>query len=91
MKSITDLFKNLNPVLKQTSTLLQLVLTYPLTSNEGERSFSALKRLLTSHRSTMGSIRMDDGPLGQDGHSSWLPVSVEKQGHYRHLLFNKKS
>ena len=56
MKSITDLFKNLNPVLKQTSTLLQLVLTYPLTSNEGERSFSALKRLLTSHRSTMGSM-----------------------------------
>ena len=59
MEIIGDLYKNINPILKETKALLKLLPTYPITSNEGKRSFSALKRLLTSHRSTMGKARMD--------------------------------
>ena len=47
-------------MLSETEKLLRLVLTHPITSNEGERSFSTLKRLLSANRSTMSEGRMDD-------------------------------
>ena len=40
--------------------MLQLILTYPITLNEAERSFSQLKRLLTSRRTTMGEQRLNN-------------------------------
>ena len=49
METIGDLYKNINSILKETKALLQLLLTYPITSNRGKRSFIALKRLLKGH------------------------------------------
>ena len=40
--------------------MLQLILTYPITLNEAERSFSQLKCLLTSRRTTMGEQRLNN-------------------------------
>ena len=39
--------------------LLQLMLTFPITSCECERSFSALRRLKTWLRATMGQVRLN--------------------------------
>ena len=39
---------------------MQLVFTFPLTSNEGERSFSLLKRILHYTRFTMTESRLND-------------------------------
>ena len=39
---------------------MQLVLTFPITSNEAERSFSQLKLLLSSGRSTMTDKRWNN-------------------------------
>ena len=43
---------------KETEILLEILLTYTITSNEGERSFSHLKRLLSATRTTMTESRM---------------------------------
>ena len=40
--------------------MLKLILTYPITSNEAERSFSQLKRLFTSLRTTIGEQRLNN-------------------------------
>ena len=58
METIADLYKGLNMVFKETKNLLEIVLTYPITSNKGERSFSSLKLLLSSSRTTMCESRM---------------------------------
>ena len=59
INSIADLYRNFNAgVFSQTKILLELILTYPITSNEGERSFSQLKRLLTSLRTNMTEGRI---------------------------------
>ena len=39
---------------------MQLVFTFPITSNEGERSFSLLKRILHYTRFTMTESRLND-------------------------------
>ena len=39
--------------------LLQIVVTYPITSNDSERSFSQLKRLLSDQRTTMTAERLN--------------------------------
>ena len=48
----------MNVVFSQTKILVELILTYPITSNEGERSSSQLKRLLTSLRTSMTEKRI---------------------------------
>ena len=58
INSIADLYKNLNVIFCQTKILVELILTYPITSNEGVRSFSQLKRLLTSLRTSMKEERI---------------------------------
>ena len=39
---------------------VQIALTFPITSTEAERSFSAMRRLLTWLRSTMGADRLSN-------------------------------
>ena len=59
INNIADLYRNFNDgVFSQTKILVELILTYPITSNEGERSFSQLKRLLTSLRTNMTEGRI---------------------------------
>ena len=58
--NISQLYFSINSVFRDSKLLLQLILTYPITSNEAERSFSQLKRLLTSRRTTMGEQRLNN-------------------------------
>jgi hypothetical protein len=58
LKDLLDLYKSMGSVFKESKKLVQLVLTYPITSNEGERSFSLLKRILTWQRTTMTEERL---------------------------------
>ena len=39
--------------------ILQIVVTYPITSNDSEQSFSQLKRLLSDERTTMTAERLN--------------------------------
>jgi len=57
LKDLLDLYKSMS-VFKESKKLVQLVLTYPITSNDGERSFSLLKRILTWQRTTMTEERL---------------------------------
>ena len=52
IKDLAGLYKVLGPH-KETRKLVQLVLTFPKTSNEKERSFSLLKRILHNTRCTI--------------------------------------
>ena len=45
-------------IFPEISRLIQILLTYPVTSCEGERSFSLLRRLLTWNRSSMTMERL---------------------------------
>ena len=56
----SQFYFSINSVFRDSKLLLQLILTYPITSNEAERSFSQLKRLLTSRRTTMGEQRLNN-------------------------------
>ena len=58
LKDLLDLYKSMGSVFKESKKLVQLVLTYPITSNEGERSFSLLKRILIWQRTTMTEERL---------------------------------
>ena len=53
-------YQKINTVFTQTRLLLKIVLTYPVTSNEAERSFSKLKLLLSDTRTTMSISRIND-------------------------------
>lgn len=56
---LVDIFKNCSRLqFPNISTLLQVALTLPVTSCECERSFSQLKLLITSSRSTMSAMRL---------------------------------
>ena len=58
---------------------MQLVLTFPITSNEGERSFSLLKRILHYTRFTMTESRLNDLALIMTLHPTRLSeLSTEK-------------
>ena len=57
--SLADVYRAMGPVFKATRKLIQLVLTFPITSNEGERSFSLLKRLLHYSRVRMTESRLN--------------------------------
>ena len=79
--------KKLFPSLKK---LLRIVLTYPITSNEAERSFSLLRRLNSSLRSTMTQGRLNslelmcsapvqtDSILDDEVVSMFLPIKNRK-------------
>ena len=58
--SIEMFYSKINSVFTKFKLLLQIVLTYPITSNEAERSFSKLKLLLAPNRSTMSVIRINN-------------------------------
>ena len=60
MDNISKFYFNVNSIFSDSKVLLQLILTYPITSNEAERSFSQLKRLLTSQRMTMTDKRVNN-------------------------------
>ena len=45
-------------IFPEISRLIQILLTYPVTSCEGERSYSLLRRLLTWNRSSMTTERL---------------------------------
>ena len=62
IKYLAGLYKVLGPH-KETRKLVQLVLTFPITSNKGERSFSFLKRILHNTRCTMTESRLNDHTL----------------------------
>ena len=57
---LSDFYKKISPVFTETKKLLQLVLTFPITSNEAERGFSKLKVLLAPLRSTMKEKRLNN-------------------------------
>ena len=59
IKDLAGLYKVLGPY-KETRKLVQLVLTFPITSNEGERSFSLLKSILHYTRCTMTETRLSE-------------------------------
>ena len=59
-ETLSSFFVKISTVFKETKLLLQLVLTFPITSNEAERSFSQLKLLLSSRRSTMTDKRLNN-------------------------------
>ena len=58
--SLSCFYRKINTVFTQTRLLLKIVLTYPVTSNEAERSFSKLKLLLSDTRTTMSISRIND-------------------------------
>ena len=58
--SLTDALKIANPILfPNISVILQLLLTLPVGSCTCERSFSAMRRLKTWQRSSMGETRFN--------------------------------
>ena len=60
MSTLIELFRETHGVFIETNKLIQIILTYPVTSNEGERSFSMLRRLYTWLRASMKADRLDD-------------------------------
>ena len=60
LDNISKFYFKVNSIFSDSKLLQQLILTYPITSNEAERSFSQLKRLLTSQRTTMTDKRVNN-------------------------------
>ena len=58
--TLSTFFVEICTVFKETKLLMQLVLTFPITSNEAERNFSQLKLLLSSSRSTLTDKRLNN-------------------------------
>ena len=58
--NISQFYFCINSVFRDSKLLLQLILTYPITSNEGERSFSQLKDLLTSDHYGRAAAKQPD-------------------------------
>ena len=75
---LSKFYREINPVFSEVKKLLHLVLTYPITSNEAERSFSKLKLLLASTRSAMGEARLNNLALMGTHKSRLTKVSTEK-------------
>ena len=60
LTTLIELFRETQGVFHETNKLVQIILTYPVTSNEGERSFSMLRRLYTGLRTSMNTDRLDN-------------------------------
>ena len=58
LTSLIELFKVTQDTFIVTNKLVQIILTFPITSNEGERSFSVLRRLYSWLRTTMKTDRL---------------------------------
>ena len=56
---LSTFYKKINPVFEEVIKMLHLALTYPITSNEAERSFSKLRLLLSPLRSRMGNQKLN--------------------------------
>ena len=56
---LSTFYKKINLVFEQVIKMLHLALTYPITSNVAERSFSKLKLLLSPLRSRMGNQKLN--------------------------------
>ena len=87
-------YSKINSVFTQFKLLLQIVLTYPITSNEAERSFSKLKLLLAPNRSTISVIRINNLALMGIHRNRLADITteliVEKfKGKRRKAIFNK--
>lgn len=65
----TNMFPNI-------AVLLKTLLTLPVSNAEAERSFSALKRLKTYLRSTVGQERLNG--LALLGVHNYIPIPVER-------------
>ena len=71
LQSLMDLFKDSEGTLITINKLAQIVLTYPVTSNERERSFSVLRRLYSWLKTFMGTNR-----LCSLGRIVWLNILI---------------
>ena len=60
LDNISKFYFKVNSIFSDSKLLQQLILTYPITSNEAERSFSQLKQLLTSQRTSMTDKRVNN-------------------------------
>jgi hypothetical protein len=70
--------KNLKNVFPNLFILLKIFLTVPVSSCEAERSFSALKRILTWLRSTMSQDRLSSLTLIQMNSKELVKLDIEK-------------
>ena len=75
--AISEFYRKINPVFTEVKKLIHLLLTYPITSNEAERSFSKLKLLLASTRSSMGEARLNNLALMGTHKSRLSNISTE--------------
>ena len=58
LENLIDMYKESEGRFVVLNELTQIILTYPVSSNEAERSFSALRRLYTWLRATMKTERL---------------------------------
>ena len=75
--ALSEFYRKINPVFTEVKKLIHLLLTYPITSNEAERSFSKLKLLLASTRSSMGEARLNNLALMGTHKSRLSNISTE--------------
>ena len=57
---MVDLYELTRSIFPQTKRLVQIILTSPIKSNEGERSFSMLRKLYSWLRVSMKCDRLDN-------------------------------
>ena len=87
LKTLIDVFKLTGSIFPQTRKLVQIILTYPITSNEGERSFSMLRKLYSWLRVSMKSDRLDN--LGRMvGHPERLSL-IQNEKNSGNICFKK--
>ena len=60
LKTLVDLYELTRSIFPQTKRLVQIILTSPIKSNEGERSLSMLRKLYSWLRVSMKSDRLDN-------------------------------
>ena len=58
LENLIDMYKESEGRFVVLNELTQIILTYPVSSNEAERSFSALRRLYTWLQATMKTERL---------------------------------
>ena len=74
---LSEFYRKMNPVFSEVKKLVCLFLTYPITFNGAERSFSKLKLLLASTRSAMGEARLNNLALMGTHKSRLSKISTE--------------
>jgi hypothetical protein len=80
-EKLIDVFKECDAIaFPNIKVLLLIILTLPITSCESERSFSQLKLIKTSHRSTMSSDRLSGLSLMKINRSRVENIQTSKLG-----------